>query len=487
MFRKAIFSLIIAVLMFSAAPHVRAKDSVAFPPESELTNPKWAREGYATLADPFVKQTRYLLALDVDWSRGQINGQARVLYVNNTPDALTMMAFRLFPNHPIPAAYGDVYTASKPRMIIQSVQVNGADTPWTTPDKYRTLLTVNLPTTLQIGEQTEITISYTVNYSAPTDSLDVREAFPMAAVYDQGTWRDDIVTKSLDYVFSETALFAVTLRTVRDVSLYCTGSITQTAVDGDSVTYSISTGPVRDFVFLLTKGWGFLAGKSVPVPIDVRYRGSEALAQEMAEIAAESMSFFDKTIGIYPYAHLTFLVLSYPTGGEEYPTLLFNDNARDISYRRFITAHEMAHQWFYGVAGNDIARHAWLDESLAQIGMYLFYRDHYGTVVAEQEWKSILTWSTRLKGKARPIDTAVENFTDFSDYMTHTYGLGAVFMRDLAEKIGYDKFTAGLAAYYKAAYFKVGTPMQFFDAMQAQTTLSLKALFCQRMGYPCTS
>lgn len=479
-------SSILAILIaLTFVPTSQARANLSLPDETELTNPGWARAGYSDLAIPFKTQTRYLLALDVDWPHGKISGQARILYTNNTPDALDKVEFRLYPNHPLPAAYGDAYTASKPRMIIQSVQVNSADVKWATRDKFQSVLAVPLPTALPKDAQATIDITYTVSYAPPTDSLDAREAFPLLAVYESGTWREDIVTKSLDFVFSETALFAVSLRTARDVALYATGSITNTAVDGDSVIYKVTTGPVRDFVFILTRGWGVIVGKTAPVLIDVRYKGSEAVAQEMTDIAMESMSYYDRTFGAYPYAHLTFLVLSYPTGGEEYPTLLYNDNVRDASYRRFIAAHEMAHQWFYGVAGNDIARHAWLDESLAQISLYLFYRDHYGTVVAEQEWKYILTWSTRQRGTPRPIDTAVEDFSDFSDYMTHTYGLGAVFLRDVLEKIGVDKFTAGLAAYYKIASFKVGTPQQFYEAIQAQTSDDLQPMFCKRMGFPC--
>ncbi len=478
--------ILIALLLLNVTPPIRAAADLILPAEADLTNPAFAREGHAGIAAPFLKQTRYLLAFDVDWLHGKITGRADILYVNNTPDTLNSVIFRLYPNHPVPAVYADTYTAAKPRMLIQSVSVGGVAVKWNTAaDVYQTVLEVPLTAALAPGTQADILVDYSVAYTSPTDSLDVREAFPLLAVYENGAWRKEITTKSLDFVFSETALYAVTIHTSRDISLYCVGSITHTDVTDTGITYHITTGPVRDFVFLLTKGWGFMVGKGGPVQIDVRYRGSDALAQEETDIAVRAMNYYDKTFGAYPYAHLTMLVLSYPTGGEEYPTLIFNDNARDIGYRRFITAHEVAHQWFYGVAGNDIARHAWLDESLAQISLYLFYYDVYGSAVAEQEWTYIQVWAKRLKGTARPIDTAVATFTDFSDYMTHTYGLGAVFMRSLAERIGFAPFKAGLAAYYQAAYLKVGTPQQFFDAMQAQTADDLKPLFCSQMGFPC--
>ncbi len=463
--------------------------TLSLPDKSALTDPAFARDGYAGIATPFLKRTRYLLALDVNWPAGKVNGVARILYVNNTGTTLSKVEFRLYPNHPIPAVYTGAYTGAKPRMLISSVTVSGTAVKWDTANPYQTVLNVPLPTPLAPGDQVEIGASYTITYLPPTDSLDVREAFPLLAVYENRAWREEITTKSLDFVFSELALFAVTIHTTNSATLYTTGVITRTEPDsnGSDVTYHITTGPVRDFVFLLAKGWGYLPGKGAPVPIDVHYKGSASAAQEETDLAVQAMTFFDHNFGAYPYAHLTVLVLSYPTGGEEYPTLIMNDNARDTNYRRFIIAHEVAHQWFYGVAGDDIARHAWLDESLAQISMYLFYRAQYGTDVADAEWTHILTWANQLKGTPRPIDTAVADFTDFSDYMRHTYGLGAVFMRNLAAQIGYDHFTAGLAAYYKTAYLEVGTPQQFFDAMQAQTSIPLATLFCQKMGDECTT
>jgi aminopeptidase N len=272
------------------------------------------------------------------------------------------------------------------------------------------------------------------------------------------------------------------------LALYSVGSITATDADATThhATYHITTGPVRDFVYILTRGWAYLSAKGAPVPIDVHYKGDSIAAQEEATIAAQAFTYYDSHFGPYPYAHLTFLVLSFPSGGIQYPTLLLDDNARDTNYHRFIASHEVAHEWFYGVVGNDPLRHAWLDESLAQISLYLFFRDVYGQAVAEAEWTHILTWSSQAK-PPHVIDTPVMQFTDFSDYMAHTYGTGAVFMRQLADQIGYDQFITGLSAYFKQVYLGIGTPQEFLAAMQAQTSIPLAPIFCSGLGYGCAN
>ena len=291
-------------------------------------------------------------------------------------------------------------------MQIQAVKVNASDAAWKVRGDSDTVLDVPLAAVLNPDGTADIRIDYTISYAPlPTDTLDAREPFPLLAVHDETGWREEVTTKSLDFVYSETALYAIKLHTARDVDLYSVGTVTHTDLadnDPKGLTYNITTGPVRDFVFVLTKGWGYFAVQGAPVPIHVYYKGSQAFAQQEADITVQAMTYFDSTFGPYPYSHLTMLVLPYSTGGEEYPTLIFNDNARDLNYRWFIATHELAHQWFYGVAGDDIAKHAWLDESLAQISLYLFFRHNYGQDTANQEWTHILTWANRPEGHAAP-------------------------------------------------------------------------------------
>ncbi len=48
-----------------------------------------------------------------------------------------------------------------------------------------------------------------------------------------------------------------------------------------------------------------------------------------------------------------------------------------LSYLVAIAAHETAHQWFYGVVGNDPAIEPWLDEALATYSELLYYQRYF--------------------------------------------------------------------------------------------------------------
>jgi hypothetical protein len=65
-----------------------------------------------------------------------------------------------------------------------------------------------------------------------------------------------------------------------------------------------------------------------------------------------------------PYPWRTYRLAVFPDlarGGIEYPTIVFQGPGSLVR----ATSHELGHQWFYSLVGNDQARDPWLDETLA--------------------------------------------------------------------------------------------------------------------------
>jgi aminopeptidase N len=312
----------------------------------------------------------------------------------------------------------------------------------------------------------------------------------MVAVFDEYGWREDVVTSGLDYAYTESALMAVNLRAPTEVMTWFTGALKSSQADDTGrTTYTVVTGPMRNFIVIQAESRGTLEISGGPVPVRVMYTGSEENARLIGTIAKDSLTWFDANLGHYPYAALDVVAVSFPSGGEEYPSLVFvnNDPERGPIYWRWITAHEVAHQWFYGIAGNDTIRHAWLDESMVQVAGWLFHLDTlYGSNDApDVYWSHVLTWYNRIQGPPKVLETPPEGYAGFDDFMSTIYGGGAAYMRELAELIGPDVFARGLHAYVTAVSFGIGTPQQFFDAMQAQTSQDLRPFFCQRVGIMC--
>jgi hypothetical protein len=90
--------------------------------------------------------------------------------------------------------------------------------------------------------------------------------------------------------------------------------------------------------------------------------GEQASAAEVAGRARSALEALANLYGPYPWPSLHLAVgPDLDRTGIEYPTLIFL-GADGIAR---VTTHEVAHQWFYSLVGNDQARDPVLDEGLA--------------------------------------------------------------------------------------------------------------------------
>ncbi len=72
---------------------------------------------------------------------------------------------------------------------------------------------------------------------------------------------------------------------------------------------------------------------------------------------------FGRRFGPYPWPTFTFAITPQLGGGIEYPGhVMQGQNTLGV------TSHEVGHQWFYGLVGNNQGRDPWLDEGLASMG-----------------------------------------------------------------------------------------------------------------------
>ena len=79
------------------------------------------------------------------------------------------------------------------------------------------------------------------------------------------------------------------------------------------------------------------------------------------EVGGDSIGIFNRIFGKYPYGVYSIVMTEFPTG-MEYPGIVFIGkdyfNAHSKDELEKIIVHETAHQWWYGVVGNDqIVKH----------------------------------------------------------------------------------------------------------------------------------
>jgi aminopeptidase N len=245
--------------------------------------------------------------------------------------------------------------------------------------------------------------------------------------------------------------------------------------------YQVVAGPVREFA--LTVG-DLVAQQAAAGDVAVNVytaRGSRFDAAAVAQVATGALANFDRRFGPYPYRELDIHLLEGQyDGGDEYPglILLYSNGPVDAGIR-YVTAHEVAHQWWYGTVGNDIYRQPWLDEALAQYGGIVYDEDVAGAEVAAADWEREVARRARaaVPDGDLPVGLAIDQYPNFNVYYRTVYGKGAVFLRTLREEIGDEAFFAGLRDYYTRHRYGVATTGDLQQAFERASGRDLGALF----------
>ncbi|MFT6897635.1 MAG: leukotriene-A4 hydrolase [Paraglaciecola sp.] len=196
----------------------------------------------------------------------------------------------------------------------------------------------------------------------------------------------------------------------------------------------------------------------------------DAAAKEFAD--TESMlEMTEKTYGPYRWDRYDLLILppSFPFGGMENPRLSFITPtviAGDKSLVSLI-AHELAHSWSGNTVTNATWRDLWLNEGFTTYLTYRIMEMVYGeeryameAVLGRQDLQAAIDslpendeiLAIDLRG--RDPDVVFSNIP---------YEKGALFLRELEQKVGRDNFDAFLLNYFEHFAFQSITTDQFID------------------------
>jgi aminopeptidase N len=138
--------------------------------------------------------------------------------------------------------------------------------------------------------------------------------------------------------------------------------------------------------------------------------------------------------------------------------------------------HEVGHQWFYNVVGNDQVDEPWVDEAIVQYITGLYFVDTYGPQ-AEQGWYDALyaRWD-RVERADIPIGMPAANY-EGREYGAIVYGRGPIFVATLEEEMGRETFDEFLRDYYESHRWGIGTGDEFKQLAEQHCQCDLTALF----------
>jgi hypothetical protein len=413
-------------------------------------------------------------------SNATIQGTTRLDYVNFTGDLQSEILLRLYPNLP-------VYREGA--LILEEALVSGEPvSPRYEQDD--TLAFIPLPSALEPGERIDLRIGFTsIVPIDPDESYGMFQLERMDMTYnlahwqpllagwsEESGWQTAPIDLRGDPVFTNAALFSVELTAPSDLVFATTGVMVDDVVSDESSTYWWESGPSRDFVMIASPDFHVLEAMAGDTAVrSFASPDREETSAAVLDMAVVSLEMFSEFFGPYPY--LEFDVAEARIGpraaGIEFPGLVYvsrNLYEEGNDYLEFTVVHEVAHQWWYALVGNNQYDHAFLDESVANYVSILYYEERYGVAAAEMYLHRFLTrnYFAALFGREgdQVVDQPTADFPSDRSYGRIVYGKGALGMHAIREEIGRDAFIAGLRDYTEQNRYGIATPADLLEAFE---------------------
>lgn len=404
----------------------------------------------------------YTVSLSSDSTGTVWNGHQSATFTNASATALSEVYLRLWDNY-----HG---TCSAPPIKVSNVTggTTGA------LSVACTALKITLPAPLAQGQSA--TIGFDLGITVP-DGADrfghdgafsfIGNALPVLAVRDGAGWHLDPYTNNGESFYSLAADFKVTLDHPSSLLVPATGTSTDTPGTSGRTVTTATASKVRDFAWAAGP-FSKISGTSpggIPVNVYSVSGISSANAQSMLGTAKSAVDAHAGRFGAYPYGELDAVIdNNFWFGGMEYPGFVL-----DLVSTTALT-HEIAHQWWYGIVGDDEYNSPWLDESFTD----------YATDLAQGKTGSGCWSSVSWASSAEKITNSMAYWDAHSSrYSTVVYGYGKCALHDLRGVLGDTAMAKLLKDYAAAHWYGVSTTAEFKAAAQAATSTDLTSFWTQ--------
>ena len=342
--------------------------------------------------------------------------------------------------------------------VLESVKVDGQEAAAVVDGQ--TIL-VPLGGHLPLGERVSITVRYRVTIDDRVDGhywLFTR-ARGYVELYRWLPWVSRVVpwphpVGEAD-VTPVSPMVRVRLRTDRPVIVGSSG----VQVDGDpsvaSRDVTVSAANVRDFNLIVAEDYRVTSATVEGVDVRVLTRPGGLSADILLGHARRSLPAFGANLVPYPYPTLT-IAESAAGYGMESPALVWIPRTLTRSDMNYTVPHEIAHQWFYSLVGNDQAADPFADEAMGDF----MARDLMGL----------------LRGSRCAFDEADGSVFDYDRacYFETVYVRGSQLFDSIRDDMGNAAFWAAVRGYVEEYRNRIGSTRALFDALDAATELNLR-------------
>ncbi|WP_405563265.1 M1 family metallopeptidase [Polaribacter sp. Asnod6-C07] len=459
----------------------------------------------------------YTMDIDMDVNNYQYKGTQKLVYTNNSPEALDRVFYHLYFNAFQPGSQMDVRSLNikdpdgrvrdrisklKPNEIgyikVNSLKQNGATLKYETVG---TILEVELSTPIKSGE----TVTFDMLFDAQVPkqirrsgrngkegvALSMSQWYPKMAEYDfQGWHTPPYIAREFHGVWGD---FDVTLHIDKNYVVGGTGYIQNpqevgfnyedknkelTLPKGDKLTWHFKAPNVHDFMWAADPEYKHDV-LTMENGIDLHFLYKKTLKSEYLENwknlqpkTAELMTYFSENVGQYPYKQYS--VIQGGDGGMEYAMSTLITGQRKFGSLFGVTAHEMAHTWFQFLLASNESLHPWMDEGFTS---YISGKASHEILKKGNKNPSAgpyRGYNNMVKsGTEEVLTTHADRFHTNRAYSFASYGKGSMFLSQLEYIIGPENTAKGLKKYFDDFSFKHPTPNDIKRSMEKVSGIHL--------------
>jgi aminopeptidase N len=303
--------------------------------------------------------------------------------------------------------------------------------------------------------------------------------FPMLAVH-HGDWDRRQFVEVGDATFSEVADYDLTVTTTTPAQVVATGQ----RVEQDGQRSRFQATGVRDLAVAVSPDF-VIRRTTVGGTVLEAAAASEERASFYVTRAVELFRWCNERLGQYPYPTFTVVDADLPAsfGGLEYPGLIFLSRAYPVGSPAeggsldSLYLHELLHQWFYALVGNDQIADPWLDEAVVTYLTYQYYRE------VRPDLAPAVYQRTIAGGGPGAIDSSVYDFSADPPYFSAVYRRGARFLEALQARMGDGPFWTLLREHVATYRDRIAYPRAFLDRAQALSPVPLGPLLDDSFSY----
>lgn len=241
--------------------------------------------------------------------------------------------------------------------------------------------------------------------------------------------------------------------------------------------------PMLPFYCFLSARWEVKRGEWHGVPIEIYYDAKHAYnVDRMIDATRKSLDYF--TTNFSPYQHQQVRILEFPRYAKFAQsfanTIPFSESIGfiadltepdTIDYVFYVTAHEMAHQWWgHQVIGADVQGQTMLMESMSQYSALMVMEKEYGREHMRRFLKYEL--DRYLRGRGGELIEELPLMRVEDQQYIH-YAKGSLVLYRLRDEIGEDNLNRALASYIRDKAYQQApytTTLELVDYIRAQTT-----------------